>query len=93
MAGVATPKVFMRVATHVMNGLHPKHSLLQHTASHCNTLQRTATHCNTLQLTSTHCEVATHVMSGLHLKHSLFKSRYTCHLRVATHAIDGRLHM
>jgi len=29
--------------------------LLQHTATHCNTLQHTATHCNTLQHTATHC--------------------------------------
>jgi len=28
--------------------------LLQHTATHCNTLQHTATHCNTLQHTATH---------------------------------------
>ena len=29
--------------------------LLQHAASHCNTLQCTATHCNALQHTATHC--------------------------------------
>jgi len=29
--------------------------LLQHTATHCNTLQHTATHCNTLQHTAIHC--------------------------------------
>ena len=28
--------------------------ILQHTATHCNTLQHTATHCNTLQHTATH---------------------------------------
>jgi len=31
------------------------YNTLQHTATHCNTLQHTATHCNTLQLTATHC--------------------------------------
>jgi len=29
------------------------YSILQHTASYCNTLQHTATHCNTLQHTAT----------------------------------------
>ena len=28
--------------------------LVQHTATHCNTLQHTATHCNLLHLTATH---------------------------------------
>ena len=28
--------------------------MLQHTATHCNTLRHTATHCNTLQHTATH---------------------------------------
>ena len=34
--------------------------LLQHTATHCNTLQRTATHCSALQHTATHCNTLQH---------------------------------
>jgi len=34
--------------------------LLQHTATHCNTLQHTATHCNTLQHTATHWNTLQH---------------------------------
>jgi len=34
--------------------------LLQHTATHCNTLPHTATHCNTLQHTATHCDTLQH---------------------------------
>ena len=37
--------------------------ILQHTATHCNTLQHTATHCNTLQHTATHCNTH-HVTYG-----------------------------
>ena len=36
------------------------HYILQHTATHCNTLQHTATHCNTLQHTATHCNTLQH---------------------------------
>jgi len=34
-------------------GPNTSHSLIHHTATHCNTLQHTATHCNTLQHTAT----------------------------------------
>jgi len=34
--------------------------LLQHTATHCNTLPHTATHCNTLQHTTRHCDTLQH---------------------------------
>ena len=34
--------------------------LLQHTATHCNTLQHTAQHCNTLPHTVTHCSTLQH---------------------------------
>jgi len=34
--------------------------VVQHTATHCNTLQHTATHCNTLQHTATHCKALQH---------------------------------
>jgi len=34
--------------------------ILQHTATHCNTLRHTATHCNTLQHTATHCNTLQH---------------------------------
>ena len=34
--------------------------MLQHTATHCNTLQHTATHCNTLRLTAAHCNTLQH---------------------------------
>jgi len=40
--------------------LTTKTLILQHTATHCNTLQHTATHCNTLQLTATHCNTLQH---------------------------------
>jgi len=38
--------------------------MLQHTATHCNTLQHTATHCNTLQHTATHCNACNMSMSS-----------------------------
>jgi len=34
--------------------------ILQHTATHCNTLQHTATHCNILQHAATHCNTLQH---------------------------------
>jgi len=35
-------------------------ALLQHTATHCDTLRHTATHCNTLRHTATHCDTLQH---------------------------------
>ena len=43
-------------------------SVLQHTATHCNTLQHTATHCNTLQRTATHCNSLQH--TATHSQHT-----------------------
>jgi len=40
--------------------------VLQHTATHCNTLQHTATHCNTLQHTATHCNTLQHTATHCH---------------------------
>jgi len=39
---------------------NPKCNILQHTATHCNTLQHTATHYNTLQRTATHYNTLQH---------------------------------
>jgi len=39
---------------HTDRSMHAMLIILQHTATHCNTLQHTATHCNTLQHTATH---------------------------------------
>ena len=36
------------------------HCILQHTATHCDTLQHMATYCNTLQRTATHCSALQH---------------------------------
>jgi len=39
---------------------YARQQLLQHAATHCNTLQYTATHCNTLQHTAVHCNTLQH---------------------------------
>ena len=40
--------------------------VLQHTATHCNTLQHTATHGNTQQHTATHCNTLQHTATPQH---------------------------
>ena len=41
--------------------IHSHCNILQHTATHCNTLQHyTQSHCNTLQHTATHCNTLQH---------------------------------
>jgi len=49
------------VMSHVSRPVkHVLCTILQHTATHCNTPQHTATHCNTLQHTAIHCNTIQH---------------------------------
>jgi len=55
-----------------------KNVLLQHTATHCNTLQHTATHCNTLHHTATHCNTLQHTASHCNpLQHIVMSTEKT----------------
>jgi len=57
---------YIQLATCLIRVSGKTHSILQHTATHCDTLRHTATHCNTLQHTATHCNT-------LHFsKHAVF---------------------
>jgi len=40
--------------------------ILQHTATHCNTLQHTTIHCDTLRHTATHCDTLQHTTTLQH---------------------------
>jgi len=54
--------------------------ILQHTATHCNTLQHTASSCNTLQRTGTHCNTLQHTATHCNtLQHTA--TRLSCHRR------------
>jgi len=57
--------------------------ILQHTATHCNTLQHTATHCNTLQHTATHCNTVSHPPWYVH--------HYPCVWENARHRVEWSL--
>jgi len=46
-------------------------AILQHAATHCNTLQRIATHCNTLQHTATHCTTLQHTTTYSNALHHI----------------------
>ena len=61
--------------------------LMQHTATHCNTLQHTATHCNTLLHTERHCFILQHtIMHCNTLQHTTVTTRATRLLyQAATH--------
>ena len=63
---------------------HPTGCLLQHTASHCNTLQAeedgrktsdTSLHCNTLQHTATHCNSLHHTATRFRQRNMATKRR------------------
>jgi len=58
--------------------------LLQHTATHCNTLQHTATHCYTLQHTSAHFNTLQHTAARRNTLQHTATHCNTLH-RTATH--------
>jgi len=61
--------------------------LMQHTATHYNTLQHTATHCNTLQHTATHCNTLLHTERHCFiLQHTIMHCNTLQHTTVTTRA-------